>query len=145
MLEHSLRNDSSDRLGITLKFNLVAPPRGDGNAEELQAVDVVAAASRSITSLGCTPAVVALLNSVVDTGTKATTETQTFNNTWGILLKRMKLFNEIVTDIAQVLVLNVSTCSWSERCTDSPVHVAGLVCHISCDSGESAARSPDYH
>ena len=108
MIEHTLRNDSADgpdHFEITLKFTFDAQPHGDGNADERQATEAVATASRSVMPLGSTPAVVGLLNSVVDTGTKVTTKIQTFNNTWGILLKRMELFNKIVTDIAQVFGL----------------------------------------
>ena len=94
--------DGSDRFDFALKFTLVAPPSEDVNADELQVVDALATASRAIVPLGATPVVVGILHSTVDTSQKVVTEIQTFDNTWGVLLKRMKLFNEIVTDIAQV-------------------------------------------
>ena len=102
-----MRNDSADgpdHFEITLKFTLVAPPREDVNAEELQAVDAVATAIQAVVPLGATSAVVEVLNSAVDTSQKVVTEIQTFDNTWGVLLKRMELFNKIVADIAKVFV-----------------------------------------
>ena len=94
--------DGSDRFKFALKFTLVAPPSEDVNAEELQAADAIATASQAIVPLGATPAVVGVLNSAVDTSQKVVSEIQTFDNTWGVLLKRIELFNKIVTDIAQV-------------------------------------------
>ena len=94
--------DGSDRFEITLKFTLVAPPSEDVNADELQAADAIATASQAIVPLGATPAVIGVLNSTVDTSQKVVSEIQTFDNTWGVLLKRIELFNNIVTDIAQV-------------------------------------------
>ena len=102
MVEHALRNDGSDRFEITLKFTLVAPPREDVNAEELQAKGAITTASQAVVPVGATPTAVRVLNSAADTSQKVVTEVQTFGNTWGVLLKRMELFNKIVADIAQV-------------------------------------------
>ena len=102
MLEHTLRNDHSDRFEVTLKFTLVAPPREDVNADELQAIDAVATASQAVVPLGATPTTVGVLSLAVDASQKVVAEIQTFDSTWGVLLKRMELFNKIVTDIAQV-------------------------------------------
>ena len=89
VFEETLRRDASDGSdlsGITIKFALVA----------------VTKATEAVGALGPTPAVVDGLISVVDTGTNAVAKVQTFENTWGVLLQRMELFNKIVTEIAQV-------------------------------------------
>ncbi|KAF8548063.1 hypothetical protein OG21DRAFT_1607113 [Imleria badia] len=91
--------DESDRLRIAIKFALAAEElRGDVNADERQATDAVTRATETVSALGSTPAVVDRLNSAVDTGNKVANEVQAFQT----LLKRMELFNTIVTDIAQV-------------------------------------------
>ena len=105
VVEHALRKDTSggsDHFEITLKFVLAAQLSGDINAEELQVIDAIATASQAVVPLDSTPTAAGILNSTVDTSQKVVTEIQTFNNTWGVLLKRMELFNKIVADIAQV-------------------------------------------
>ena len=105
VLEETLRKDASDGSdlsGMTIKFALVAEPRGDVNADQRQAIDAVTRATEAVGALGPTPAVVDHLSSVVDTGANAVAEVQTFENTWGVLLQRMELFNKIVAEIAQV-------------------------------------------
>ena len=105
MFEHALRGDSSDGSNlseITIKFALAAEPRADVNADERQASDAVAAATAVINPLSSTPAAVGLLGSAVDTTAKISTELQTFETTWDVLLQRMELFNKIVGGIVQV-------------------------------------------
>jgi hypothetical protein len=104
VLEDTLRKntpDGSDLSGITIKFALAAEPRGDIDADERQATDAVTRATE-VNPLSSTPATVGLLSSAVDTGTNIATELQTFETTWGVLLKRMELFNKIVDGVAQV-------------------------------------------
>ena len=105
VFEESLGKDTSDGrdpAGIAIKFALASESREGVNADELQAMDAATKATEGVSALGSVPAVVGVMGSVVDTGTNIVTEVQTFENTWGVLLKRMKLFNQIVADIAQV-------------------------------------------
>ncbi|KAI9460413.1 hypothetical protein HD554DRAFT_2316824, partial [Boletus coccyginus] len=95
-------SDGSDLSGITIKFALAAEPRTDVNTDERQVSDAVAAATAAVNPLGLTPPVVGLLNSTVDISTHISTGMQTFETTWGVLLQRIELFNEIVADIAQI-------------------------------------------
>ena len=91
--------DGSDPSGMTIKF---AVSSESINADELQASDAVTKANEGVSALGSTPPVVGPMNSAVDTATNVVTRVQTFENTWGVLLQRMKLFNKIVAGIAQV-------------------------------------------
>ena len=103
MLEEPLRKATSDGSvlsGITIKFS--AQLREGANADELQATNAVTKATERVSALGSTPPVVGLLGSAVGTGTNVVTEVQTFETTWGVLLKRMELFNEIVAGVAAV-------------------------------------------
>ena len=105
MLEDTLGRGSSDRAdlsGITIKFALVAEPRGNVNADEHQAADIVAAATTAVNPLSSTPVATDLLSSAVVTGTNVVSQVQTFETTWDVLLKRIALFNNIVTRIAEV-------------------------------------------
>lgn len=105
VLEEPLRKDTSDEsglAGITIKFGFAAILREGPNASELQAADAVTKMTETVSALGSTPPVVSLLGSAVDTGTNVVTKVQTFETTWGALLKRMELFNKIVADIAAV-------------------------------------------
>lgn len=150
VLEHPLRRDTSDgsnQSEITIKFALAAQPRGDVKADERQATDAIAEASQAVLPpLGSASAAVGLFASAVSISTNVATVIQTFDNTWGLLMKRMELFNRIVAGIAQVLALTILVSSWSEchRDTDSPVHILGLVCHVSCEPGLPVLRSLDY-
>jgi len=139
VLEYTFRDpsDKSDLPGLTIKFAMAAEPRADIDADERQATDAVVRATEAVNPISSTPAAIELLTSVVDASTNVVTEAQTFETTWGVLLQRMELFNKIVTDIAQVFRLSVSTTPQSECRTDSPIYVAGLVCHISCEPGQS--------
>ena len=147
VIEDILRKDTSDgsdRSEIIIKFALATTQHGDVSADTRQATDAVTTASEAIGSLSSTPAAVGLLSSALNTGAYVASEIQTFKTTWGVLLKRMKLFNEIVADIAQVscVRLDISTI---EYYTDSSVCVVGLVCHISCEQGMLTVRSSNYH
>ena len=105
MFEDNLRKDTSDGSdlsGITVKFVLAAELRADANADERQAADAVAAAAAAVNSLSLTPPAVDLLGSAVDTSTHVVTEVKTFDTTWGVLLHKMELFNNIVAGIAEV-------------------------------------------
>ena len=114
VLEDILRkdtSDASDRSEIIIKFAFATAPHGDVSADTRQATDAVTTASEAISPLSSTPAAVGHLSSTVDTGVYVASEIQTFETTWDVLLKRMKLFNEIVADIAQVscVRLDIST------------------------------------
>lgn len=114
MFEDALRKDTSDTSdlsGVTIKFALIAEPRGDVNAVERQATDAVMKATTVVNPLDSPPAAVGLTNSAVGVATKvksvdATTnivaKIQTFKTTWPVLMQRMELFNKIVGGIAQV-------------------------------------------
>ena len=105
VLEEHVRNDASDGSelsGMTIKFALATDSREGVNAAKLQVTDAVTNATEGVSALGPTPRVVDTASSAVDTITNVVTEIQTFGNTWGVLLKRMELFNRIVADIAQV-------------------------------------------
>ena len=94
--------DAPVRSGITINFALAAEPRGDVDANKLQATDAVNKATETISALRPTPQIVGQVNSAIGTGTQVATELQTFENTWNVLLKRMDLFNKIVGGIAEV-------------------------------------------
>ncbi|KAI9571696.1 hypothetical protein HD554DRAFT_1808801 [Boletus coccyginus] len=104
VFEGALPKESShgSDLKFTIKFALDAEPsRGDLDADERQARDVVSRANKAVNRLHTRTAVV-LMSSVVDAGTTVFTKMQTFETTWDVLLRRMELFNKIVTDIAQI-------------------------------------------
>ena len=147
VLEDILRKDTSDgsdRSEIIIKFALATAQHGDVSADTHQATDAVTMASEAIGSLSSTPAAVGHLDSTVNTGAYVASEIQTFETTWDVLLKRMKLFNEIVTDVAQVSCVRLDVFT-IEYHTDSSVCVVGLVCHISCEQGMLIVRSWNYH
>ena len=95
-------SDHSDHSGITIKFALAAAPCGDVHADERQAMDAITKATDAINPLPSTPTSVEIVGSTVDTGTSVVTEVQTFENTWAVLLRRLGLFNKIVTGVAQI-------------------------------------------
>ena len=101
--------DGSDLSEFAIKFALAAEPCGDVNANKLQATDAIIKTAEAASVPGSAPMVVGLLSSGVDTGANVTTKVQTFETTWGVLLKRMELFNKIVADIAQVFSANYPT------------------------------------
>ncbi|KAH0826228.1 hypothetical protein J3R83DRAFT_5686 [Lanmaoa asiatica] len=103
VLEVPLAGGTSDvpqPSGITIKFALAAQPRGDANAYELQATDAINRATGTTSALA--PQIVGLVDSAINTGNTVVTEVQTFENTWGILLQRMALFNKIVAGVAEI-------------------------------------------
>ena len=111
VLEENIGKDTSDGFdpsGMTIKFALADVSREGVNADDLQVADAVTKANEGVSALGATPPVVGLMNSAVDTATNVVTKVQTFENTWGVLLQRMKLFNKIVAGIAQVLAFSMS-------------------------------------
>ena len=115
VFEENLGGNTSGRSGLSgtvLKFTLTAESPERGNASDLQGADAVAQATEGVSVVGPIPRFVDLTNSAVDTTTNVVTEVQTFDNTWGVLLARMELFNRIVADIAQVLGIRcpVSLC-----------------------------------
>ena len=106
VFEENLGRNTSDRSGLsgtTLKFTLTDKSPEGANADDLRAGDAVAQAAEGITAVGRIPRPVDLASSAVDITANAVAEVQTFDDTWGVLLDRMTLFNRIVTDIAQVL------------------------------------------
>ena len=106
VFEENLGGNTSDRSGLsgmTLKFTLTAESPDRGNANELQAADAVVQATEGVNAVGPIPRPVNLMGPAVDAAGNVVPEVQTFDNTWGVLLDRMELFNRIVTDIAQVL------------------------------------------
>ena len=105
-LEATLAPDGSDLSGFAIKFAFIAEPCGDVNANKLQATDAIIKATEAASVLGSAPTVVGLLSSGVDTVANVTTKVKTFETTWGVLLKRMELFNKIVADFAQVFSAN---------------------------------------
>jgi hypothetical protein len=143
VLEVPLPKDTADgqvrSSGITIKFALTAEMHGGIGADELQGIDAVNRATEMVSALGPTPQIVGLTDSAVNTGTNVT-ELQTFENTWGVLLQRMALFNNIVAGIAEVSGIQRLPPSPSECRIDSPVYIVGLVCDISCEPGLSFAR-----
>ena len=117
-----------------IKFTFAAQPREGANADQLQATAAVNQANEAIATLSSTPAAADLLASAVDTGATAVTEIQTFETTWSVLLKRLELFNKIVTDIAAVIgVQPPASLAYHPNLADSSVYITGLVCHISCE------------
>ena len=119
----------------TITFALTVGPRGNLSANERQAEDARTKAAEAVTPLSSTPAAVGLLSSGVDNAAYAAANAQTFDNTWGVFLRRLELFDKIVTDIAQVFCTQCSTWSYSESRTDSPICIVGMVCYIRCKQG----------
>ena len=87
---------------VIIKFSVTTESRDAGLAVERQAADAVTKATAPLDPLGSTPQAIVQVGSMVDTGTTILAKAQTFETTWGILLKRMALFNVIVTGIAAV-------------------------------------------
>jgi hypothetical protein len=81
--------------GLTVDVN--------SDADKSQTIQAVTQATRAIVALGSTPASVNILSSVVDAASKVVSGAEAFDNTWGILLERIELFNKIVASIAEVL------------------------------------------
>ena len=129
-----------ERSGITIKFAFVVEARGDVNINELQASDAVNRATEAISALHPTPQIVGQVDSAIGTVTQVTTELQTFENTWNVLLKRMALFNKIVAGVAEVSGIQRLAPSLSEYRIDSPVYVVGLVCDIGREPGLCVVR-----
>ena len=143
MLELTLGTGTSDgpeRLGITIKFALAAESRGDVDANKLQATDAVKKATEAISAFRPTPQIVGQVDSAIGTATKVSTELQTFEDTWNVLLKRMALFNKIVGGIAEVCGIQRLSPSPPELRIDSPIYVVGLVCDIIREPGLCVAR-----
>ncbi|KAG9308973.1 hypothetical protein JVU11DRAFT_11275 [Chiua virens] len=92
-------SDASDLSGITIEFMFIADLPEAVDADQLQAVTWAAEAVASLTG---TPAVVSPFSSGVDTTTKVVAEVQTLENTWGVLLDRVKVFNDIASKIVQI-------------------------------------------
>ncbi|KAH0826236.1 hypothetical protein J3R83DRAFT_5695 [Lanmaoa asiatica] len=95
-------SDASEPSGITIKFALAAQPRGDANANELHATDAIDRATEVTSALAPTTQIVGLVDSAIDAGNAVVTEVQTCENTWGILLQRMAIFNKIVAGVAEI-------------------------------------------
>lgn len=144
MLEVPLPKDTSDgqihSSGIMIKFALTVEARGGIDAEELQATDAVDRATEMVSALSPTPQIVDLADPEINAGTNVAARLQTFENTWGVLLQRMALFNKIAAGIAEVFGIVQCLPSSSERCIDSPLHFPGLVCDIGCKPGVCVAR-----
>ena len=87
---------------ITITFSLTTESHQASDAAGCQAADAVSRATGALGPLGATPQTVVQLGPVVDTSTTIITEAQTFETTWGVLLKRMALFNKIVADVVTV-------------------------------------------
>ncbi|KAF8130207.1 hypothetical protein EV363DRAFT_241053 [Boletus edulis] len=120
VLEATLRKDTSDGpdlLGIRIKFVVVAEPRGKVNAEEHQAIDAVTMANATL-SVHRSPAVIDTLGSAVST----LTNVQTYGTTWEVLLRRMKIFNNIVDGIAEIHPY--ASMAWSVISAASKILVA---------------------
>ncbi|KAG8215380.1 WD40-repeat-containing domain protein [Butyriboletus roseoflavus] len=101
-LEQDTSNGKLDSSRINIKFALTAEKRGDIGGDELQATDAVNKATEMISALGPTPQIVGAVDSAINTGQTVVTKVQTFENTWGVLLQRMALFNQTVAGIAQI-------------------------------------------
>ena len=81
----------SSLMGTILKFTLTAESPMGGNANKLQAANVVAETTKGVSTVSPISRFVDLTISVVDTTTNVITKVQTFNNTWSILLERIEL------------------------------------------------------
>ena len=132
-------SDEPDLSGNTIMFALTADPRTEVDSDERQAVGAITMATEMATTLRAPP-VVGPLNSAVDAATNVAVELQTFETTWGVLLRRVELFNKIVADVAQVVRLHCLHRSCSQRDPDSPVRVPSLVRFIGCNQGLSVVQ-----
>ena len=101
-------DEQADFSGITIKFALTAEIRRNVGADELQATDAVDRATEMVNVLGPTPQIVGLVDSATNTSTNVAAGLQTFENTWGVLLQRMALFNKIVGGIAEAFCFLIS-------------------------------------
>ena len=133
-------SNPSEHSGITITFAVAVEAREGVNANELQASDAVNQATEAISALRPTPQIVGAVDSAIGTGTQVTTEVQTFENTWNVLLERMALLNKIVAGVAEVSCIQRLTPSLSECRIDSPVYVIGLVGDISRKPGLCVPR-----
>ncbi|KIJ60985.1 hypothetical protein HYDPIDRAFT_31686 [Hydnomerulius pinastri MD-312] len=89
--------------GITIKFVLSMEKRaGTAGVEDLRAEDAQTRANVAVQELGPTPQAVGLATGAVDTIGNVTVEAQTVENTWGVLLDRIKLFTQIVDGIVEI-------------------------------------------
>ena len=144
VFEERLRKDTSngsDLSGFTIKFTFAAQPPEGVNAVQLQAAAAVNQVVEGIGILGSTPAAVDLLALAAGTGTTVVTEVQTFETTWGVLVKRLELFNKIVTNIATVIGFHsLPSLAHRVNLADPSVHVTGLVCYISREQSTSVPR-----
>ncbi|KAG9308623.1 hypothetical protein JVU11DRAFT_11731 [Chiua virens] len=91
----------SSRPNFTLKFTFTSVPCQPLEADERQVADAVDTAKQAVEAMRPTP-VVDHLSSAVDTVTQVVNSAQTFATTWDVLLKRIKLFDQIVTGIAEI-------------------------------------------
>ena len=101
MFEESFAKQGPSNPGsrITIKFSVTTASR---DAVERQAADAITRATAALDPLGSISQAVVQVGSMVDTGITIIAGAQTFETTWGVLLKKMTLFNVIVTDIAEV-------------------------------------------
>ena len=144
VFEECLRKDTSDGSdlsGITIKFAFAALPSEGADADQLQAA-AIDQVTEAIGTLSSTPVAADLLASAVDTGTTVVTEVQTFKTTWSVLLKRLELFNKIVTDIGEVIgVQPPASLAYHLNPIDSLVCVVGLVSYIGREQCLSLSQS----
>ncbi|KAG9310836.1 hypothetical protein JVU11DRAFT_8689 [Chiua virens] len=100
VLEELLGKDISE---ITIKLTFTVEPHAGSSADELQATNAINRAIETTGALGGPISQVAgLAGSTTNTAANVVTELLSFENTWGILLQRMELFNKIVSGIAEV-------------------------------------------
>lgn len=106
VLEEPLDKDTSigkmNSSRVEIKFALTAEKRGDIGADELQATDAINRVTEMISTFGPTSQIIGAVDSAINTGANVVTKAQTFENTWGVLLQRIDLFNQIVAGIAKV-------------------------------------------
>ena len=138
-------SDAPERSGITIKFALAVDAHGNVDKNKLQATDAVNKATETVNAFRPTPQIVGQVNSAIGTGTQVTTELQTFENTWNVLLQRMALFNKIVGGIAEVSGFVLLAASPPKCRIDSPIYVVGLVCDIGREPGLCDARHSHWH
>ncbi|KAG9311660.1 hypothetical protein JVU11DRAFT_7895 [Chiua virens] len=98
----AIASSGSDLSGPTIKFALAVKLSERSNANELQARDALATAIKMVTPLSSMPGAVDLVTSMVQSGPAVMTQLQSFETTWDVLLKRLKLFDTIVTKIAEI-------------------------------------------
>ncbi|KAG9312578.1 hypothetical protein JVU11DRAFT_6974 [Chiua virens] len=85
----------SSAADFTFKFIFTANSRQPLDADERQAEYAVDAAKQAAEAMHPTP-------SALDTATQVVNNSQTFATTWNVLLQRIKLFDQIVTGIAEI-------------------------------------------